>query len=57
MFNVITHRYDKQFKNFISDFNTKHKGQVSLLDFSNYATSFGELRDGPIRKSDLDVIQ
>lgn len=43
--------------NFISDFNKKHRGQISLLDFSNYATSFGELKDGPIKKSDLDVIQ
>ena len=34
-------KYDKQFKDFISDFNQKHKGQTSLLDFSNYATSFG----------------
>lgn len=41
----------------MSDFNRKHKGQVSLLDFSNYATSFGELKNGPIKKSDLDVIQ
>ena len=28
-------KYDKQFKDFISDFNQKHKGQTSLLDFSN----------------------
>lgn len=38
---MIFNRYDKQFKDFISDFNQKHKGQISLLDFSNYATSFG----------------
>lgn len=36
-------RYDKQFKDYISEFNRKHSGQVSLLDFSNYATSFGDL--------------
>jgi hypothetical protein len=53
----LSKRYDKQFKDFISDFNHKHKGQVSLLDFSNYATSFGELRDGQIKKSDLDILQ
>lgn len=50
-------RYDKQMNDFISDFNQKHRGRVNLLDFSNYATSFGEMKDGPIRKSDLDVIQ
>lgn len=57
LFILYDNRYDSQFKNFISDFNKKHKGQVSLLDFSNYATTFGELKDGPIKKSDLDIIQ
>jgi hypothetical protein len=30
---------------------------VSLLDFSNYATTFGELKNSPIKQSDMDVLR
>ena len=42
---------------FIAKFNQKHSGKVSLLDFSNYATTFGELKNSPIKQSDMDVLR
>ena len=50
-------RYDQELKDFIDRFNEQHKGQVTMLDFSNYTTSFGEMKDESLRKADLEQLQ
>ena len=30
---------------------------MTLLDFSNYTTKFGELKNTPLRKEDIDMIK
>ena len=45
--------YDKQLKDFIDKFNIKHKNKITLLDFSNYITELGDLKDKPLKKEDI----
>ena len=44
-------------KDFVTKFNENHKANVTLLDLSNYATTFGDMKDEPLRKGDLEVLQ
>lgn len=49
--------YDKELKDFISNFNLKHKNQITLLDFSKYTTEFGDLKNEPLRREDVDLLK
>ena len=49
--------YDKELKDFIDKFNTKHKDRVTLLDVSRYSTEFGDLKNQPLKKEDVELLK
>ena len=51
---MIWYSYDGELKNFISNFNSKHKDRITLLDFSNYVNEYGNLVNKPLTKNDLE---
>lgn len=49
--------YDQDLKNFIKEFNIKNKKQFTLLDFSQYSTEFGDLKNEPLKKEDVELLK
>ena len=49
--------YDKEFREFVNDFNQKHKGRINLLDVSNYAREYKDLSKPGLAEHDLKILE